>query len=109
MSKKHTVTLHHVFTLYNVMFDYMDGVMKVLAKMKSQCEEELYLAVKLARQTLSTFNPDVTPTTGALLTSAHLLDPFQTLQSVRKWDKGMDINPDDNTSYITQYQKAFPN
>ena len=26
MSKRHTVTLHHVITLYNDMFDHMDGV-----------------------------------------------------------------------------------
>jgi hypothetical protein len=27
MSKRHTVTLHHVITVYNDMFDHMDGVM----------------------------------------------------------------------------------
>jgi len=27
MSKGHTVTLHHVITVYNDMFDHMDGVM----------------------------------------------------------------------------------
>jgi len=27
MSKRHTVTLHHIITVYNDMFDHMDGVM----------------------------------------------------------------------------------
>jgi len=44
---------------------------------------------------------------GMLLISAHILDPFRKLRSFRKWDKGRDINPEDETSYTTQYQKAF--
>src|SRR5882757_7741280 len=42
-----------------------------------------------------------------LLITAHILDPFRKLRSFRKWDKGMDINPEDETSYTTQYQEAF--
>jgi len=45
--------------------------------------------------------------TGMLLISAHILHPFQKLRSFRKLDKGMDINPEDETSYTTQYQKSF--
>jgi len=41
-----------------------------------------------------------------LLISAHFLDPFQKLRSFRKWDKGMDINPEEETS-STQYQEAL--
>jgi len=41
------------------------------------------------------------------LISAHILDQFRKLRSFRKWDKGMDINPEDETSYITQYQEAL--
>jgi len=40
------------------------------------------------------------------LVSAHILYPFWKLRSFRKWDKGMDINPEDKTSYTTQYQEA---
>jgi hypothetical protein len=36
MSKQHTVTQHHVITVYNDMFDHMDGVMRSLAKNKTQ-------------------------------------------------------------------------
>jgi len=42
-----------------------------------------------------------------LLISAHILDHFRQLQSFRKLHMGMDINPEDKTSYTTQYHKAF--
>jgi len=45
---------------------------------------------------------------GMLLIPTPILNPFQKLRSFRKWDKGMDINPEDQTSYTTQYQVAFP-
>jgi len=107
MSKRYTVTLHHVITVYNDMFDHMDGVMRALAKKKTQWKEDLFFAVKLAQQKLSKYYAEVTPTTGMLLISAHILDPFRKLQSFRQWDKGMDINPEDETSYKTQYQEDF--
>jgi len=53
MAKRHIVTLHHVITVHNDMFDHMDGVMRPLAKKKTQWKEDLFFAVKLARQTLS--------------------------------------------------------
>jgi len=39
--------------------------------------------------------------------SAHIFDPFRKLRSFRKWNKGTDIDPEDETSYTTQYQEAF--
>ena len=36
MSTRHTVTLHHDLTVYNDMFDHMDGVMRSLAKKKTR-------------------------------------------------------------------------
>src|SRR3981189_398859 len=107
MSKRHTGILHHVITVYNDMFNHMDGVMRALAKKKTPWKEDLFIAVKLARQKLSKYYAEVTPTTGILLISAHILDPFCKLRSFRKWDKGMDINPEDKTLYNTQYQEAF--
>jgi len=89
------------------MFDHMDGVMRALAKKKTQWKEDLFFAMKFARQKLSKYYTAVTPTTGMLLISAHILDPFRKLRSFREWDKGMVINPDDKTSYTTQYQEAF--
>jgi hypothetical protein len=88
------------------MFDHMDGVMRALAKKKTQWKEDLFFAVKLARGKLSKFYTELTPTTGMLLICAKILDPFWKLRSFRKWDKGMDINPEDETSYTTQYQEA---
>jgi hypothetical protein len=49
----------------------------------------------------------VTTTTGMPLITAHCLDPFRKLWSYTEWDKGMDINPEEETSYTTQYQEAF--
>jgi len=85
----------------------MDDIMWVLAKKKTQWKEDLYFAVKFAWQKLSKNYSEVTPTTGLHLISAHILDPFQKLWSFRKWEKGMDINPDDEALYTTQYQEAF--
>jgi hypothetical protein len=89
------------------MFDHMDGVMRALAKKKTPWKEELFFAVKLAREKLSKYYTEGTPTTGMLLISAQIVDPFRKLRSFRKWDKGMDINPEDETSYTTQYQDSF--
>jgi len=107
MLKRHTVTLHQVITVYKDMFDHMDIVMPDLAKKKTQSKEDLFFAVKLARQKLSKYSAGVTPMTGMLLISAHILDPFRKLRSFRRWDKGMDIHPEDETSYTTQSQDAF--
>jgi len=107
MSKRHTVTLHHVITVYNDMFDHIDGLMRALAKNKTQWKEDLFFVVRLARQKFSKYYAEVTPTTGMFLISSHILDPFRKFRSFRKWDKGMDINTEDETSYTTQYQEAF--
>jgi len=107
MSKRNTVTLHHVIRVYNDMFDHMDGVMRALAKKKTQWKEDLFFAVKLARQKLSKYYTEVTPMKGIFLISAHILDPFRKLRLCRTWDKGMDINPEDETSDTTHYQKPF--
>jgi len=108
MSKRHTFTLHHVITVYNDMFDHMDGVMRALAKKKTQWKQDIYVVVKFAWQKLSENYTEATPTTGMVLISAHIIDSFQMLRSCRKWDKGMDIDPEVETSYTTEYQEAFP-
>jgi hypothetical protein len=82
MSKRHTVTSHHVITVSNDMFDHIDGVMEGLAKKKAQWREDLFFTVKLARQNLSKYYTEVTPTTGMLVISAHILNPFRKLRSV---------------------------
>jgi len=51
--KRHTLTLHHIITVYNDMFDHMDGVMRALAKKKTHVMEAMFFAVKLAPQELS--------------------------------------------------------
>jgi len=84
MSKRHTVKLHHIITVYNYLFDHMDGMMRALATRKTPWREDLFFPVKLARQKLCKYYSEVTPSTGMLLFSAHMLDPFQKLQSFRK-------------------------
>jgi hypothetical protein len=42
-----------------------------------------------------------------LLIEAHIFDPVQKFLLFRKWDMEMDIIPEDETSYITQYHDAF--
>jgi len=107
MSKWHTVTLHHIITVYNDMFDHMDGVMRALPNKKTQWKEELFFAVKLAREKLSKYYTKVTTTTGLHVISAHILDPFRKLRLFTKWDNGMVIIPEDETSDTTQYEEAL--
>jgi len=84
MSKWHTVTLHHVITVYNDMFDHMDGVIRAPARNKSQWKENLFFAVNLARQVLPKYYAEVTPMTGMFLISALIPDLFRMLRSCRK-------------------------
>jgi len=86
MSKRHTVTLHHVIPVYNDMFDHMHGVLRALAKKKTPWNEDLFLTVKLARQKLSKYDAEVPPMNGMRLSSAHILNPFRKLRSFRTWD-----------------------
>ena len=85
----------------------MEGMMRALAKKKTQWKEDLLFAVKLAWRKLSNYHAEVTLSTGMGLIYAHILYPLRKLQSFRKWDKGMDMNPEDETSYTTQYQEDF--
>jgi len=51
------------------MFDHMDGIMRALAKTKTQCKEDLFFAMKLAGTELSKYYADATSVTGMLLIS----------------------------------------
>ena len=79
MLMRHTVTLHHVIKAYNDMFDRTDGIMRALAKKKTQWKDNLFLAVKLAQQKQSKYYSELTPSTGMHLSSAHMLNPFRNL------------------------------
>jgi len=61
MSERHSVTLYHVITVYNDRFDRMDGVMSASSKKITEWKEDLFFAVKLARQKLSKYSAEVTP------------------------------------------------
>jgi len=107
MSKWHTVTLHHIITVYNNMFNHMDGIMQPLAEKNTHWKENLFFAMKFARQKLSKYYTEVTPMTDMLPISAHILEPIWKLRSFRKWDKGMDITRDEETDYTTQFPEAL--
>jgi len=85
----------------------MDGIMRAFAQKATYWKEDVYSPVKFARRKLSKYYAEVTPMIGLLLIAAHVLDSFQKLQSFRKWDKGMDNNPENENSSTTQYQEAF--
>jgi len=89
------------------MFDHMDGIMWALPKKNTPWKEDLYIAVKLAQQKLSKYYAEVTPMTGMLHISAHILNRLSILQSFTKWYKGLVINHDDETSHTTRYQETF--
>jgi hypothetical protein len=89
------------------MFDQMEGVMRASGRKDNQWKEDLFYTVKLAWQKQTKYYTELTPPTGMLCISAHILNPFWKFRSFWKWDKGMDINPEDETSYTTKYQEAF--
>ena len=107
MSRRHTVTLHHVIRVDNDMFDHLDGVMGALAKKHTPWKDDLFFAEKFARQKLSKYHAGVTPTTGMLLISAYILNHVRKFRLFRNWDKGMDIIPENETYYTTHFHEAF--
>jgi len=68
---RYTVTLHHFITVYNDMFNLMDGVMPAFAKKKTECNEDLFFPAKVAGQKLSKCDAKVTTMTGKLLISSY--------------------------------------
>jgi len=93
--------------VYNYIFDYINGLMQAFVKQKTQKKEDLLIAVKLARQKISTYYAEVPSTMGRILISANILNPFQKLRSCRQWGKEVVFNPEDKTSYNTQFQEVL--
>ena len=60
--------------------------------------------MKVAHQKQSKYYVEVTPITRLLLISAHIFDPLQKLRSFRKWDKAMNMNPENEMSNTTKSQ-----
>jgi hypothetical protein len=77
--------------------------------LKIQLREDLFFVVKLVHQKLSKDYTEVTPTTGLLVISACILQPFWMLQSFKKWVKRMDIQHENKTSYTIHYEEVFLN
>jgi len=85
----------------------LDGKMWALARKKTQWKENLIFSMKLARQKLSKYSAEVTPSMGMLLIPAQIMNSFRKLRSFRQRDKAMDINAEDERSYTTQCQEGF--
>ena len=81
--------------------------MRAIAKKNTEWIEELFLAVKLARQKLSKYYSKVTPMTSMLLISVQIFDRFRVLRLCRMWDRWIRNNPEDETDYTTEYQEAY--
>jgi len=85
----------------------MDSIMRALAKKKTKWKEDLFFTVKFASQKLSNYHAEVTRMTRMILISVHIMYAFCKLWLFRKWDKGTDNNPEDETFYTTQSQEPF--
>jgi hypothetical protein len=46
MSKRQTLTVHHSITVFNDMFDHLDGVMREMDKKKTHWNEDVYFTQK---------------------------------------------------------------
>jgi hypothetical protein len=99
MSKRHTITLHRVITIYNDMFDHMESVLKALAKKQTQWKRDIHSAVQASRRKLRKYYSNVSPESGLLLILAAILDPYRKLRTFEHWDKEMGVSKDDSDSY----------
>ena len=77
--KKLSVALHHIITVYNDMFNHLDGIMCALGNKKTPWNEVLFFAMNFGWQMLCKYYAEVTPMTGKHLFSAHILDSSQKL------------------------------
>ena len=76
---KYMASLHPIITVYNNMFNHIDGIMQAVTKEKTQWKEDLYFAVKFSRQKVSIYYSEVSSMTARHLISAHMLEPFHKL------------------------------
>jgi len=80
MSKWHIFTLHPGMTVYNAIFEHMDGMRLALAKKKTQWKQDLYFRMKVAGQKMPKYFAELAAMTGLLLMSAHILGLLRKLQ-----------------------------
>src|SRR6266481_3837812 len=107
MSKRQSITLHRVITIYNDMFDHIESVLKALVKKRTQWKKDIHKAVRASRAKLREYYFNVMPGTGLLLILAMILDSFRKLRTFERWDKDMRVSNDNVDSYTRQYSDAF--
>jgi len=103
-SRRHTVALYRIINVYDDKCDHMDGVIWALAKKMTQWKEDLIFTAEFSWQKLGKYYAEVAPMMVMAHISAHIFDSFQKLRSIAKCDKGIDIIPENETSYTTQLQ-----
>lgn len=77
MLTRHTVILHHIFTVYNDIFDQINGVIQALPKKKTQWMDDLFSSVKFVCQKLSEQYTDLTSMQAMLLILPYILHSFR--------------------------------
>jgi hypothetical protein len=70
------------------MFNHMDGVRRALARNKTQWKKDMFGTLKVARQQLSIYHAEVTPTTGIFIISALILNPFKSVAIAQEEGQG---------------------
>jgi hypothetical protein len=90
------------------MSDHIDGVLHAVATKVTQWKEDVYISVKLAGKWLINRYAEASPTMDMLLVSAHILYLLRNLELFRKWDKGIDINSEDEIFHTTLYHVGTP-
>lgn len=108
MLKRYTVTLKYMITEYNDTFDRIDSIQPGSAKKNTQLSEDLYITVRFTWQKMSKSYAEVTPLAVMGLISVQILKQCRNLWLDPKWHSGMDIAPEKETFYSTQYPETFP-
>jgi hypothetical protein len=85
----------------------VDGVMRALIKKKSQSKENLFSRLKFAGRKMLSYRFEVTPVLVLLIIAADILVSFRKLQSFRKWDKAIDDNSEDHSSFMAHYNNIY--
>jgi len=107
ISKTHIVTLHHIITVYNHIFNQSDKVLQDSTKKSTQWTEDLFFAVRFTQWKVFKYHDEVTPMMVMLLITTHILNCCRMLPLSRMQLKGKDINPEKLMLLTTQCHDVF--
>jgi hypothetical protein len=101
------VTLNHIITVYNDVFDHFDSVLDALKSKKAQWQIDLREATQAARTVMMKYYDEIRPGAGTLIILGHILDPFRKIKAFKKWDIREGGKPSDEDSYTAQNRQVF--